>query len=226
MVAEVESMKRAAGEWAVDQVQDGMVVGLGTGSTAAYAIDALGRAVDAGLTMTGVPTSQAARQRALDAGIPVADLDAVEGVDMAIDGADQVADGELLKGGGGAHTRERLVDAIASTFIVVVDEGKLVDRLDVPVPVEVLPMATGTVADAIAALGGDPTLRLADRIDGPAYTERGNPLIDADFGRIGDPTALAAALSAIPGIVDHGIFVDEADVIAVGIPDGVRTVRP
>ncbi len=213
--------KRRAGESAADLVADGMVVGLGTGSTAAHAIEALGQAVDAGLDIEGIPTSFQSRQLALEHGIPLTTLDAVDTVDIAIDGADQVVGFTLVKGGGAAHAREKIVDAAADRFVVVADPSKLADELDYPVPVEVLPDARPTVAAAITDLGGDPTLRAAERKDGPVVTDNGNLVFDCDFGTVTDPGALASDLSALPGVVEHGIFVDLADEVHVGLDDGV-----
>jgi ribose 5-phosphate isomerase A len=161
-----DAAKRAAGESAADAVSDGMVVGLGTGSTAAHAIRELGRQVDAGLDIEGIPTSFQSRELARDAAVPLTTLDDAR-PDIAIDGADQVADGQLIKGGGAAHTREKLVDAAADRLLIVVDPTKEADVLDHPVPVEMIPDARQTVADAVRELGGDPELRAAERKDGP-----------------------------------------------------------
>jgi ribose 5-phosphate isomerase A len=221
-----EAAKRRAGEHAAEAVEDGMAVGLGTGSTAAHAIRAVGRQVDAGLDVRGVPTSFQSRQLAREAGIPLAALDEADGVDLAIDGADQVAGGDLVKGGGAAHAREKVVDAAADRFLVVVDPGKDADALNHPVPVEVLPDARTTVARAVEALGGDPALRAADRKDGPVVTDNGNLVLDCDFGTIADPAGLAADLSGLPGVVEHGLFVGMADEIHVGSRDGVEVRRP
>ncbi|QSG06267.1 ribose-5-phosphate isomerase RpiA [Halapricum desulfuricans] len=219
-----DEQKRAAGESAVDAVADGIVVGLGTGSTTAYAIRELGRRVDAGLDIEGIPTSYQSRQLAREAGIPLTTLDDAR-PEVAIDGADQVADGTLIKGGGAAHAREKLVDAAADRLLVVVDPTKESDVLDHPVPVEVLPDARRTVADAVADLGGDPQLRAAERKDGPVVTDNGNLVLDCDFGEIGDPATLASDLSALPGVLEHGLFVDLADEIHCGTVDGVRVTR-
>jgi ribose 5-phosphate isomerase A len=197
-----------------------MVVGLGTGGTAAHAIRAIGRQVDAGLDVTGVPTSFQSRELAREAGIPLADLDEVD-VDLAIDGADEVAGGDLVKGGGGAHAREKIVDASADRFLVVADPTKEADRLSVPVPLEVLPAARTTVADAVRELGGDPALRRAERKDGPVVTDNGNLLLDCSFGEIDDPATLARELAGVPGVVEHGLFVGLADAVHVGSDDGV-----
>jgi ribose 5-phosphate isomerase A len=216
-----DAAKRAAGESAADAVSDGMVVGLGTGSTAAHAIRELGRQVDAGLDIEGIPTSFQSRELARDAAVPLTTLDDAR-PDIAIDGADQVADGQLIKGGGAAHTREKLVDAAADRLLIVVDPTKEADVLDHPVPVEMIPDARQTVADAVRELGGDPELRAAERKDGPVVTDNGNLVLDCDFGPIADPGALATDLSAIPGVLDHGLFVDLADEIHCGTDDGVR----
>ncbi len=216
-------MKRRAARWAVDQVTDGMVVGLGSGSTAAHAIAAIG---EAAVDVKGVPTSSAARARAHEAGIDVVDLGAVDRVDLAIDGADQVAGGDLLKGGGGAHVTERVVDATAREFIVVVDERKRVDELTKPVALEVLPTARRPVEAALRERDAAVTERSCDAVDGPVHSERGNLLLDASFGPIDDPASLARRLDTIPGVVDHGLFVGLADTIAVGTADDVTVYRP
>ncbi len=217
----VAAAKRRAGEHAAGTVDDGDVVGVGTGSTAAHAIRALGRAADAGREVRAVPTSHQARALAIEVGLPVVGLDEVDGVDVAIDGADQVAGPDLVKGGGAAHAREKVVDVAADTFRVVADERKLADALDHPVPVEVLPDARPTVAADVAALGGEARLREAARKDGPVVTDNGNVVLDCDFGTIDDPAALAADLSTIPGVVEHGLFVGLADYVHVGRADGV-----
>ncbi|MDS0279209.1 ribose-5-phosphate isomerase RpiA [Halomicroarcula sp. S1AR25-4] len=218
-----DAAKRAAGEAAAETAEDGMVIGLGTGSTAAHAIRAIGRQVDAGLDVVGVPTSFQSRELARTAGIPLADLDEVT-VDLAIDGADEVAGGDLVKGGGAAHAREKIVDASADRFLVVADPTKMAETLSYPVPLEVLPAARTTVAESVRELGGDPDLRRAERKDGPVVTDNGNLVLDCAFGEIADPAALAADLAALPGVVEHGLFVDVADAVYVGSEDGV-TVR-
>jgi ribose 5-phosphate isomerase A len=217
-----DEAKRRAGRSAAALPADGDVVGLGTGSTAAHAIRALGERVDAGLDLRGIPTSFQSRELAREAGVPLTSLDEAS-VDIAIDGADQVSDaGALVKGGGGAHAREKVVDADAEQFVVVADPSKRVERLDCPVPVEVLPDARRPVADAVEGVDGNPTLRAAERKDGPVVTDNGNLVLDCAFGRIDDPATLAATLAATPGVVAHGLFVDEADEVHVGSEDGVE----
>jgi ribose 5-phosphate isomerase A len=215
-----EEEKRRAGESAADAVSDGMVVGLGTGSTAAHAIRELGRRVDSGLDIRGIPTSYESRQLAREAGIPLTSL-AEARPDIAIDGADQIAGFDLIKGGGAAHAREKLVDVAADRFLVVADETKRASPLDLAVPIEVLPDAEPVVSTDLEALGGSPELRAAERKDGPVVTDNGNLVIDCEFGAIADPAALATDLAAIPGVVEHGLFVDVADEIHVGTGSGV-----
>lgn len=217
----VEAAKRRAGRSAADAVDDGDVVGLGTGSTAGYAIAALGERVDAGLDIHGVPTSYQSRDRANEAGIPLLDIGDRDRIDVAIDGADQIAGVTAVKGGGGAHTLEKIVDTAADRFLIVVDDRKQVPVLDYPVPVAVVPAARATVAATLRDLGGDPELRAAERKDGPVVTDQGNLLVDADFGAIDDPETLATSIAEIPGVVEHGLFVGEADELHVGRSDGV-----
>ncbi|WP_459825347.1 ribose-5-phosphate isomerase RpiA [Halorubrum luteum] len=226
-----DAAKRRAGESAAEAVDDGDVVGLGTGSTAAHAIRAIGRAVESGVDVRGVPTSFASRELARECAIPIVDLDdvvgadAAGGIDVAIDGADQIAGGDLIKGGGAAHAREKVVDDAADRFLVVVDSPKESDVLDRSVPVEVLPGARTVVAEAVRAAGGRPTLRHAERKDGPVVTDNGNLVLDCAFGRIDEPEALATTLSRTPGVVEHGLFVGIADEVHVGTADGVRVAR-
>jgi ribose 5-phosphate isomerase A len=220
-----EEAKRFAGESAAEAVEDGTVVGLGTGSTAAEAIRALGERVDAGLDIQGIPTSHQSRERAREAAIPLTTLDEAR-PDLAIDGADQFAGNALVKGGGAAHAREKIVDAAADRFLVVVDPTKEADVLDHSVPVEVLPEARSTVSEAIEALDGEPTLRAAERKDGPVVTDNGNLVLDCDFGEIHDPGSLADRLASIPGVVEHGLFVGLADEIHVGTAEGTRVLGP
>lgn len=215
-----EDAKRHAGEHAADYVEDGMIVGLGTGSTAAHAIRALGERIDAGLTVRGVPTSYQSRALARQVGVPLASLE--DGVDIAIDGADQIVDGTLVKGGGAAHAREKVVASAADRFVVVVDETKLATRLDHSVPIEVLPAARPLVVRRLGALGGDPQLRAAERKEGPVVTDNGNLVLDCSFGEIQAPADLATDLDSIPGIVAHGLFIDMADAIIVGTAEGTE----
>lgn len=204
--------KQAAGEFAASLIQDGMVVGLGTGSTVAWTIRKVGAMVRDGLKILAVPTSYQAEALAIECGIPLTSLSQHPVLDLAIDGADQV-DSHLyaIKGGGAAHTREKVVSCSARKFVLVADGSKYADQLSVPVPVEVLPFAARLVERRIEDIDGRPVIRQAKMKDGPVITDNGNFVMDADFGIIADPEGLAQKLSAIPGVVEHGIFcnVDE-----------------
>ena len=184
---DIKKLKKEVGIAAAQKVQSGMVVGLGTGSTTAFAIEELGRRIASGeLTdIVGIPTSFQASVLGKKYGIPIRSLDDVDRVDVAIDGADEVDPAKtLIKGGGAAHTREKVVDSLASLFIVVVDESKLVDRLGstFAVPLEVLPMAIAPVTRAVEKLGGKPDLRMGVKKDGPVITDQGNMGLDGPFG--------------------------------------------
>lgn len=221
--------KRRAGATAVEQVSDGETVGLGSGSTAAAAVRALGERVDAGLDVRGVPTSYQARRVAREAGVPLVTLeDALP--DVAVDGADQVVglDDEvvtLVKGGGASHARERVVDAAADRFHVVADATKVAGEVDAAVPIEVFPDAVPAVERAVREAGGEPELRAAERKSGPVVTDNGNLVLDCDFGTVAAPAALADRLDGTPGVVAHGLFVGLADVVHVADDERVRTVR-
>lgn len=213
--------KRAAGIAASRMVESGMIVGLGTGSTVAYTIKELGRRVrEEGLEILGVVTSYQSEMLAIEAGIPLATLAQHPELDIAIDGADQI-DSKLyaIKGGGAAHTREKIVSASSRRFLVVADESKTSTQLDKAVPVEVLPFAKTLVMKKIKELGGKPELRFALRKDGPVITDNGNFVLDADFGVINDPEVLALQLSSMPGVVEHGIF-SNVDELYIGKKDG------
>lgn len=224
-------MKQEVGKAAANRVRSNSVVGLGTGSTTAYAIEYIGDRLQKGelQNIVGVPTSFQAEVLAKKYGIPLATLDGVDRIDVAIDGADEVdPQKNLIKGGGAAHTREKVVDALADLFIVVVDGGKLVDKLGSTflLPVEVIPMAVAPVTRALEKLGGQPTLRMGIKKAGPVVTDQGNLVIDVKFDRIDDPATLEKTINNIPGVLENGLFVGVADVILVGeIKDNVPVVR-
>lgn len=202
-----------------------MCLGLGTGSTTAYALEAIGeRMEEEALEVRGVPTSFAAERRARTLGIPLTTLDPDPQLDLAFDGADEVdPEGRLIKGRGAAHSREKVVATQAERFVVLVDPTKLVDRLgsERVLPVEVLPMAVTPVLHALEDWGAAPTLRMGDAKDGPVVTDQGLWIIDAAFrDAIPDPSALNDALNARPGVLDHGLFLDQATDVLVGHPDG------
>ncbi len=221
--------KRAAGEQAASWVQNGMRIGLGTGSTVAYALEALGRRVrEEGLSFSGVPTSLATEQIARRLDLPLVALAETGRLDMAIDGADEIdPHWRLIKGGGGAHTREKIIAGQADRFAVLVDGSKVVRRLGAafPVPVEVVPLAARSVMEALRDLGASPALR-TDKSGGPVCTDQAFHILDALFeGGIEDPEALGSAIKNIPGVLDHGIFVGYTTDVLIGGEDGsVRTL--
>lgn len=204
-----------------------MIVGLGTGSTVAYTIRDLGRRIrEEGLEIFGVVTSYQSEMLAIEAGVPLTTLAQHPELDLAIDGADQIdSNFYAIKGGGAAHTREKIVSASARRFLVVADESKVSDQLYKAVPVEVLPFAKELVMKKIRELGGEPELRLALRKDGPVITDNGNFILDSSFGVIKDPERLALRLSVIPGVIGHGIF-SNVDEVYIGKKDGsIEIVR-
>jgi len=226
----VKLMKQEVAKAAVAQVQSNTVVGLGSGSTAALAIQYLGDRLRTGeiQNVRGVPTSFQSSVLAREYQIPLVTLDEIEHIDLAIDGADEVdPHHNLIKGGGAAHTREKVVDSLANAFIVVVDSTKLVDSLGstFKVPVEVVPMALTPVMRAIANLGGQPELRMAVKKAGPVVTDQGNLVIDVKFDAIPDPVEMEKTLNNIPGVLENGIFVNVASQVLVGeVKDGQPTV--
>lgn len=227
----VKIMKQQVGKAAADRVQSGSIVGLGTGSTTAFAIQYLGDRLKSGeLTdIKGIPTSFQASVLAKQYGIPLTTLDEVDRIHIAIDGADEVDPHKnLIKGGGAAHTREKVVDSLAELFIVVVDQSKIVTALGstFPVPVEVLPMAIAPVTRALEKLGGKPELRMGIKKDGPVITDQGNMVLDVTFASIPNPAELEKTLNNIPGVLENGIFVGVTDVVLIGeIQDGQPIVR-
>jgi ribose 5-phosphate isomerase A len=223
-----DNAKKRAAERAVEMVSDGQIIGLGTGSTSRFAIEALSRRVADGLQIRGVATSEATAQMARDLGIAVIGLNEVAAVDLTIDGADEVdGDFNMIKGGGGALTREKLVALASRRRAYIVDETKLVERLGErwPVPVEVLAFAWPQVEARIAALGGDPQLRMqGDRV---FETDNGNYILDCRFKEIAEPAQLERSLKLISGVVECGLFIGIADVLIIGWPDRVEVrARP
>ena len=225
-------MKQAVAEAAVAQIRDGMVVGLGSGSTAALMIQGLGARLAAGELhdIVGVTTSFQGEVLAAELGIPLRALNAIDRIDLAIDGADEVDPAfQLIKGGGACHVQEKLVADRAERFIVVVDSTKLVQRLnlDFLLPVEVLPGAWVQVQSRLKSMGGVAELRMATRKAGPVVTDQGNLVLDVRFDAgISDPFALERDINNLPGVLENGLFVNLADEVLVGeISDGVAGVR-
>jgi ribose 5-phosphate isomerase A len=217
--AEVESHKRAAAERAVELVRPGMIVGLGTGSTARYFIDGLGRKVGEGLDVQAVVTSDESGRLAKAAGIPIADRIAGE-LDLAVDGADEIDPAlNCIKGRGGALLREKIVAHASRRFVLVADESKLVGRLGRgPVAVEILPFLWEATSRSIESLGGRPELRLA--AGEPYRTDNGNLVLDTSFGMV--DAGLGLALRSIPGVIEHGLFFGLAKAAIIGSATGIR----
>jgi ribose 5-phosphate isomerase A len=219
-----DAKKRVAFE-AVKHVKDGFVVGLGSGSTAAYAIQELGRLMkQEGLHILGVPSSSQAMMLAVGSGIPLTTLDEHPTLDLAIDGADEVDKKlNMIKGGGGALTREKIVAGAAKQVVIVADENKLVPKLGTTfkVPVEVLGFALATVSASIKELGGTPFLREGKGKVGPVVTDNGNYIVDVDFGPIDNVEELNFGLKLIPGVIETGLFLNMADIVYLGKQDGI-----
>lgn len=222
-----EELKKLAGDAAVDYVKDGMVVGLGTGSTVHYTIQKLGELVQAKkIDITVISTSVDTEQKAVKAGLKLIDINSVDNIDIAIDGADEVGKGlDLIKGGGGALTREKIIDYLAKEFIVIVDEGKVKDLLgDFAIPVEVLPFSWFQVKKLLEALGAAVSQRtIAGQHNQPFVTDNGMYILDAKFDHIFKPAQLERIINNIPGVIENGIFRNEkVQKVIVGTTEGVK----
>jgi len=220
-----DALKQQAGEYAADFVESGMIVGLGSGSTAIFATRRIARALQRGelVNIRGVPTSLATEAAANELGIPLTTLARHPRVDITIDGADEVdPDFNLIKGGGGAHLREKIVAQATERLVIVADDSKLVEQLGTAwaIPVEVIPFGWESQAAYLASLGAAPTLRMDG--DAPFTTDGGNLILDADFGPIADPAALARQFESRAGIVEHGLFIGMARDVVVAGAGGVR----
>ena len=215
-------MKQVVADAAIKEVKSDMVVGLGSGSTAALMIKSLAKEISSGRlkNVRGVPTSFQSEVLALELGIPLVDLASVSQLDLAIDGADEVdPQFQLIKGGGACHVREKLVASRANRFLIVVDETKLVQNLNkaFPLPVEVLPSAWKQVKDIISEMNGDATLRMAKKKAGPIVTDQGNLILDVLFeGGIKNPKEIEMLINNIPGVLENGLFIDLTDKVLVG----------
>ena len=220
-------MKKRAAYRAADLVENEMVVGLGTGSTVYFTLERLSARIKDGLSIRGVPTSLQTIIRARLFHIPLVALEEVDHLDIAIDGADQVdSHGYLIKGRGGAHTREKCVADATHELVIVVTPQKLSECLDIPIPVEVIPFAWAHVSRAIHSLGGTASLREGYGKDGPVITDNGNFLLDCDFGIISDPSKLERELDTIPGVVGTGLFTrfSQKTKVVVGTEKKIRSI--
>jgi ribose 5-phosphate isomerase A len=228
---DARALKIEAARAALGHVKDGMRLGIGTGSTAEEFVRLLAEKVAAGMKIVGVPTSERTAALCRELGVPLSTLEETPEIDLTIDGADEV-DGRLalIKGGGGALLREKIVAAASARMIVIADESKLVETLGrFPLPIEVNRFGLGATRLAIARaadaarLSGPLTLRMTN--GEPFVTDGGHFIIDASFGRIPDPRALSNSLHAVPGVVEHGLFLGLADAAVIAGADGIRTVH-
>jgi ribose 5-phosphate isomerase A len=222
-------LKMAAAESAAARVMDGMIVGLGSGSTAAFAVDALGRRVRQGLRIVGIPTSESTAAQARALGIPLSNLEEQPHIDLTIDGADEVEQHNLnlIKGAGGALLREKIVASASKRLVIVIHESKLVSRLghDYPMPAEVVPFGWKTTARRLAKLGAKPILR--KNPDGEAFrSDGGNFILDCAFGEIAGVEELARHLDHVVGLVEHGLFIGLTSEVHVAGAGGVRILKP
>ena len=224
-----DRLKRAAAERALDFVENGMVLGLGTGSTAAFFVAQLAARVAAGLTIVAIPTSERTAAQARQLGIPLTSFAEQRRIDLAIDGADEVqrASLDLIKGRGGALLREKIVAAASSRFIVIVDRDKLVDRLGEggPLPVEVAQFGWQATAGALERLGAQPELRRADAAQ-PFVTDGGNFILDCRFVLLDDPLETERRINSIVGVVENGLFVGRSSAVIVASQDGIEVLTP
>lgn len=222
MLVKMILVKKNAGYKAAEYVEDGMVLGLGTGSTTHYFIEKVGMRIrDEGIKVLGIPTSFQSLLIAKKWNIPITTLEEHD-INLSVDGADEVdVEFNLIKGGGAAHTKEKIVDYAAENFIVIVDESKVKKSLgDFPVPVEVLPDASRMVIQTLEDMGAICNIRMAIRKDGPVITDNGNFLIDAKFSEIESPSHLEIDLNSIPGVVENGIFSQMVDKVIIGTDNG------
>jgi ribose 5-phosphate isomerase A len=221
--------KQAAAESAAGLVEDGMILGLGTGSTAKLAIDVIGQRVKNGLSVIGIPTSEGTGQQARSLGIPLSTLDKHPAIDLTIDGADEVELGplNLNKGRGGALLREKIVASASRKLVIMVDESKLVERLGshFPLSVELIPFGWSVAARKLEALGAKVALRSGS--DGKPYvSDGGHYIVDCAFGPIASPAKLEFELNSLVGLVEHGLFLGMASQVIVAGSDGIRVLLP
>ncbi|TFJ94236.1 ribose-5-phosphate isomerase RpiA [Lentibacillus salicampi] len=223
-MSEQDDAKKLAGEASVEHIEDGMTIGLGSGSTVYWMIRKIGECVQDGLEVKGIPSSRQTKEWANKFGVPLTDFAHVQKLDIAIDGADEVdPQWNLIKGGGGALVREKIIAAAARKFVVIVDESKLVTRLGAfKLPVEILPFGWETTAGRIAELGGETVLRLVG--DDVFVSDNGNYIVDCRFGGIDDPETLHQQLKQLTGVVETGLFTEMVDEVIAGYKDQAKPV--
>ncbi len=218
-------LKQQVGQAAARLVKNGMICGIGTGSTIAFFIEALGRRIrEEGLNVNGVPTSYQSRLLCREYEVPIIAAEDCSELDLAVDGADEVdEDLNAIKGGGAAHTREKIIAAMARELVLIIDESKLVPRLGstFPVPIEVIPAAVKYVTNIVIGLGGDPLLRMGVNKDGPVVTDNGQFIVDVRFSEEVDLRQIDRQLHCIPGVVETGLFLDLASQVLIGTGSGI-----
>jgi ribose 5-phosphate isomerase A len=222
-----DEMKRKAARAALVHLPETGILGLGTGSTTRWFIEAVGELVKGGRQFSAVPTSNASRALAQQCGIPLLDEAGPWRIDVCVDGADEVSKTlDLIKGGGGAHTREKIVNFASRLNVIIVDESKLVDNLGQTrrLPIEVLPFGLNTTLASLSALG-EPKLRMAPDTGHPFLSDSGNYIVDLATGQVGEPGRLDQILRRLPGVVETGLFVARADIVVVAAEDGVRELK-
>ncbi|RBQ24327.1 Ribose-5-phosphate isomerase A [Candidatus Methanobinarius endosymbioticus] len=221
------NLKKIAGFAAAEEIKDGQIIGLGTGSTTHYFIEKIGsRMKEEEMNLMGVPTSYQSFLLAKEWKIHVTTLEEHD-VDIAVDGADEIdPDFNLIKGGGAAHTLEKIVDYSANELIIIADNSKMVDQLGkFPVPLEIISESTKPVFSALKDMGADPQIRMAKYKDGPVITDSGNFVVDAAFHTIENPIQLEKDLNSIPGVVENGIFSQMVDKVILGTNEGVKVLK-
>ena len=229
---DMDALKRQAAARALDHVRDGMKLGLGTGSTAKHFVELLAEKVKGGLRVVGVPTSEATRAQAQAAGVPLTTLHEIDHLDLTIDGADEIDPSfNLIKGGGGALLREKIVASASDRMIVIADDSKWVESLGrFPLPIEVVPFGLAAtqraIADAFARAGVSGQMVVRKAADGHVFvTDGGHWIVDARLGEIQDAPRLAGLLSAIPGVVEHGLFIGLASTVILAGAQGIRVIE-
>lgn len=221
------NLKRDVGYKAAEEVEDGQILGLGTGSTTHYFIEKVGmRVKEEEIEVMGIPTSYQSALLAQQWNIPITSLDEYS-IDLAVDGADEIDPNlNLIKGGGAAHTLEKIVDYSAEELIIIADDSKYVDVLgEFPVPIEVIPKSKTPVEDALIDMGAKVDIRMAVNKDGPVITDNGNFIIDAKFDEIISPADMELELNTIPGVVENGLFTEMVDKVILGSKDGIKELK-
>ncbi|GGB45818.1 ribose-5-phosphate isomerase A [Lentibacillus populi] len=225
MLKEIDTYKKISGERAAEFIEDGMIIGLGSGSTVYWMMKRLGDLVAKGFKIQGVPSSNRTERWAEEFGIPLTDFGSVQSIDLAIDGADEIDNRlNLIKGGGGSLVREKIVDALADKLIIIADESKMVTTLgNFPLPVEVVPFGWEVTARNITQLGCTPTIR---QKNGEIFvSDNGNYILDCQFSDISNPKQLHSSLKSLVGVVETGLFIDMAELVIVGCNEGVSIVK-